>query len=91
MLERALVYYEVGYMCYTCPVIIVGVYYICFYKSCCRPSFVAPVVIVYDGMSFPCSDDGCTSDADSEVDELWAILGPNSSDHHIPDTLHMSS
>ena len=39
-------------------------------KSCCKPSFVAPVMIVYDGISFPCSDDGCTSDADSEVDKL---------------------
>ena len=34
-------------------------------------------MIVYDGMSYPCSDDGCTSDADSEVGELQAMLGPD--------------
>ena len=48
-----------------------------FYISCYKPSFVAPVMIVYDGVSYPCSDDGCTSDADSEVGELQAMLGPN--------------
>ena len=34
-------------------------------------------MIVYDGMSFPYSDDGCTSNADSEVGKLQAMLGPN--------------
>ena len=67
--------------CYTYPENIVecACTYICcfFYISCYKPSFVAPVMIVYDGMSYPCSDDGCTSDADSEVGELQAMLGPN--------------
>ena len=53
-----------------CRVCIISVV---FNVSCYKPSFIAPVVIVYDEI-YPCNDDGCTSDADSEVGKLQAAV-----------------